>query len=159
MEELKNQDEFVESKKEMHKKYSRLIQIIFVIGMLVVLWTGIVFSGILFGGYAYGWAGLNLDTWLLVASIIISVLIILELALYFRYNDIEGKKIEIEKPKPEFMNGKKVHAFTYPKGVEGGVFSKTYVEMDDHNVLRLRALMVHPGELWGSKEEQKDAEI
>ena len=159
MEGLKNQDEFVESKKEMHKKYSRLIQIIFVVGLIVVLWTGIVFSGILFWGYAYAWAGLNLDTWLLVASIIISILIILEIALYFRYNDIEREKAEIEKPKPEFIQGKRVHAFTFPKGVEGGVFSKTYVEMDDHNVLRLRALMVHPGELWGSREEQNDSEI
>lgn len=159
MEELKNQDEFIEPGNNIHKKYSHLTKIIFVIGMVVVLWAGIVFSGILFWGYTYDWAGLNLDTWLLVASIIISVLIIFELALYFKYSNIKDKKVEIEKSKPEFINGRKVHAFTYPQGIEGGVFSKTYVEMDDHNVLRLRALMAHPSELWSSKEEQKDTEI
>ena len=100
MEELKNQDEFDEPENNIHKKYSHLTKIIFVIGMIVVLWAGIVFSGILFWGYTYDWAGLNLDTWLLVVSIIISVLIILELALYFKYSNIKDKKIEIEKSKP-----------------------------------------------------------
>ena len=156
---LKKQDELVEPESDEHEKYLLLTKIVFVLGMIVVLWAGLVFSGILFWGYSYDWAGFNLDTWLLIDSIILSILIITELALYFRYSNIEEKKIEIEKPKPEFINGRKVHAFTYPKGVDGGVFSKTYVELDEHNVLRLRALMVHPNELWGNTTEQKDAEI
>jgi len=143
----------------MHNKYSRLTKIIFLIGMIVVLWAAIVFIGILFWGYAYDWALVNLDAWLLIDSIIIAILIITELALYFRYSNYKEKAVEIEKPKPEFIGGKKVTVFTYPKGMDGGVFSKTYVELDDHNILRLRALMVHPGELWTNIEDQRNTEL
>ena len=150
---------YAKLEKNIKKKYSKLTKIIFVIGMIVVLWAAIVFSGILFWGYEYDWALLDLDMWLLIDSIVISVLIITQLALYFRYSNVKEKRIKIEKPKPEFINGKKVNIFTYPEGVEGGVFSKTYVEIDNHNILRLRALMVHPGELWTNMEDQKYTEI
>ncbi len=154
----KKQENYTELE-HMNNKYSLLTKIIFIIGMIVVLWAGIVFSGILFWGYAYDWALIILDAWLLIDSIIISILIITELALYFRYGNVKDKNVQIEKSKPEFISGKKVNIFTYPKGIEGGVFSKTYVELDNHNILRLRALMVHPGELWTNKEEQKETEI
>ena len=54
----------------------------------------------------------------------------------------------------EFINEKKVHIYTYPKGITGGIFSKTYIDIDGHNILRLRTLMIPPGELWGKKEEK-----
>jgi hypothetical protein len=54
--------------------------------------------------------------------------------------------------KPEFIDGKYVHVFTYPKGIEGGIFSKTYIEIDTENVLRLRILIASPNELWSNKE-------
>ena len=50
-------------------------------------------------------------------------------------------------------------AITYPKGIEGGVFSKTYVELDNHNIVRLRALMIHPGELWSDKQKHEQTEV
>jgi len=56
------------------------------------------------------------------------------------------------KNKPvEYINGKKIHIYTSPKGTEGGIFSKTYIEIDEHNLLRLRTLMIPPGELWGKE--------
>ena len=36
-------------------------------------------------------------------------------------------------------------------GVEGGIFSKTYIEIDNKNVLRLRTLIIPPEELWVKK--------
>ena len=156
---MNNQEDSVELEENTQDKFSLLTKIIFIIGMIVVLWAGIVFSGILFWGYEYNWALINLDTWLLIDSVIISVLIIIELVLYFKYCNAKEEKIEIDKPKPEFIDGKKVHIFTYPKGIEGGVFSKTYVELDTHNILRLRALMIHPGELWSDKEKHKQTEV
>ena len=56
---------------------------------------------------------------------------------------------------PEFIDGKYIHVFTYPKGIEGGIFSKTYVEIDSENILRLRTLIIPPNELW-SKNEGKE---
>ena len=155
----KSKEDYAEVEYRMKTRYSLLTKIIFVIGLIVVLWAGIVFSGILFWGYAYDWALINLDTWLLIDSIIISVLIIIELALYFRYSNFKEKSVEIEKSKPEFIDGKRVTVFTYPQDMEGGIFSKTYVQLDDHNILRLRALMVHPGELWVNKEGKKETEL
>ncbi len=156
METSKKQKDFIETEKN---KYSLLTKIIFLIGMIVVLWTGILFLGILFWNYAYDWALISLDIWLLIDSIIISFLIIIELALYFKYTRIKEKTVVTKKTKPEFINGKKVHIFTYPKGMQGGIFSKTYVELDEQSILRLRALMVHPGELWKDNEEQKNTDV
>ncbi len=47
---------------------------------------------------------------------------------------------------------------TYPEGVEGGIFSKTYVGIDEHNVLRLRTLMVPPDELWSQKTSEQNTQ-
>ena len=56
---------------------------------------------------------------------------------------------------PEFIDGKYIHVFTYPKAMEGGIFSKTYIEIDTENVLRLRTLIIPPNELWSKNETKK----
>ena len=63
--------------------------------------------------------------------------------------DIESR---VKWPNDLLIDGKKVYIFTFPKGAEGGVFSKTYIEIDKKNILRLRSLIVPPDELWGNKE-------
>jgi hypothetical protein len=73
--------------------------------------------------------------------------------MFFQYFSVKNKRAIVEKPKEEFIAGKKVHVFTYPQGIEGGIFSKTYIEVDVDNILRLRTLMIPPEELWESKEK------
>ena len=79
------------------------------------------------------------------------VFILLELIFYLHFSSVSKKTFEVEKPKQEFIDGKKVHVFTHPKGIEGGIFSKTYIEIDEKNVLRLRTPMIPPEKLWDKK--------
>jgi hypothetical protein len=90
---------------------------------------------------------------MLSISLIVIVFIILELGLYYHFYSYKKKRIEKGKIEPEYINGKRVHVFTFPHGQEGGIFSKTYIQIDEHNVLRLRTLLIPPDELWSKKEE------
>jgi hypothetical protein len=116
------------------------------------------YCGIVFWGYGYNWAILGLEEWSMVAASIIGFFVLLELLLYLGF--LKTKKIVTKTKKkrgPEFIDGKKVYTYTYPKGVEGGIYSKTYIDIDGRNILRLRSMMIPPGELWGGKSE-KDIE-
>jgi hypothetical protein len=52
----------------------------------------------------------------------------------------------------QFIKGKRVHNFTIPTGAKGGIFSKTYIKIDDYSVLDLRYQITPPYELWGKKQ-------
>jgi hypothetical protein len=62
---------------------------------------------------------------------------------------VKRKRIASEKPKSLYLRGKKLHVYTLPEGSKGGVFSKTYVKIDEENILTLRYQMIMPEELWG----------
>jgi len=79
---------------------------------------------------------------------LIVIFIILELFFYFSLSGVQNKIKGLERPKPEFVDSKKIYAFTLPKAAEGGVFSKTYIEIDEHSTLRLRTLIIPPEEIW-----------
>ena len=66
--------------------------------------------------------------------------------------------MEAEKPKPEFIDGKRVYVYSHPERMEGGIFSKTYIAIDKHSVLRLRSLMVPPNHLWNKDEIKEEIE-
>ena len=68
-----------------------------------------------------------------------------------RYPTIKKKKIEKEKSKPIFYKGKRIHTYTLPIGSKGGLFSKTYVRIDEKNILNLRFQMISPNDLWQKK--------
>lgn len=151
MSEQETQSDLIEFEERIRKKYSRLSLVIFFIGIIVFLWAVIVFLGIYIWGFSFDWAYLNFENWILVVCAIIFVLMLIEIIFYSRYSSLKRKKTIEEKP-VEFIDGKKIQVFTFPKGVEGGIFSKTYIDIDGHNVLRLRTLMIPPGELWSKKE-------
>ena len=120
--------------------------------ILLIVLLSIILLGIYLFGYAHNWALFSLDAWIIATSLFCVIFILLELVFYFDFSSKVAKRIELEKPKPEFIDGKKVFIFTFPKEAEGGVFSKTYIEIDKKNILRLRSLIVPPDELWGNKE-------
>ena len=133
-------------------KYFLLSKLFILIIIILIILLSIVFLGIYLFGYAYNWALLSLDMWIIVISILCVIFILLELFFYYNFSSNVAKRIELERPKPEIIDGKKVFVFTYPKEAEGGVFSKTYIEIDKKNILRIRSLIVPPDELWGNKE-------
>jgi len=134
-------------------KYSTLLKLFIVLAVLFVIWVVVVALGIVFLELGPAWALVTLDTWVSVLIVLFVVFIILDVMFYIHYCMVRNKRIQAERPKPEFIDGKRVHEYTYPKGVEGGIFSKTYVSIDGRSVLRLRTIMIPPGELWMKKEE------
>ncbi len=54
----------------------------------------------------------------------------------------------------EMKEGKRVYDFTVPKDVKGGLFSKTYIALDEETVLRVRHQIVPSKTLWDKKEKQ-----
>ena len=132
-------------------RYSMLSMLFLVIGLLLFIWAIVVAIGALVLKYGHNWAGLGLGSWILLIGVLLFILIILELFFYFHFSSIRAKRVQAEKPKPEYIDGKRVHVFTFPLGSEGGIFSKTYVEIDEHNILRLRTLMIPPTDLWSKK--------
>ena len=129
-------------------KYSRLTKLFLVITILLILLIAVAFLGIAGFGYGYNWMLVSLEGWIIIVSVLIAIFIILELLFYSRFSALKNKIKELEKPKPEFVDNKKIYAYTIPKGVEGGVFSKTYIEIDEHSALRLRTLIIPPEEIW-----------
>lgn len=151
MSEQDTQTDLIEFQKRIRKKYTRLSLVIFILGIIFILWAFVVFLGIYIWNYSNDWALISFENWIIVVSVIIIILVLIEIAIYFRFSSLKRRKTLAEKP-VEIINGKEVLIYTYPKGIEGGIFSKTYIDIDERNVLRLRTLMIPPGELWGITE-------
>lgn len=139
---------------KLRSRYSKLLKLFLLITIIFILWIVIVFLGTTIWGYSYNWAILSLENWLYILSGFLVFIILLNIVLYFHFSRVIKKRVEEEKPKPEYVNGKLVNVFTHPIGKEGGIFSKTYIEIDKHNILRLRSLMIPPEDLWSKKEEE-----
>ena len=134
------------------RRYSKFIKVLFFLGIILFFWVVIDYIGIAFWGYGYNWAILGLEEWSIVAASIIAFFILLEIVLYVMFLNTKKIVSKIKKKATEFIDGKKVYTYTYPEGVEGGIYSKTYISIDGRNILRLRSLMIEPDELWGSKK-------
>jgi len=133
-------------------KYSKWSKIILIITVLFSLWVVFVALTTIILKFGPTWALLTLDSWIYAWCVVVGFFILLELIFFFHYSSVRKKRLEQEKPKPEFIDGKRVYVYTYPNGFEGGIFSKTYIKIDDNNILRLRTLMIPPNELWEKKD-------
>ena len=138
--------------KGLSELYSRISMILILLTIILIVWFLILLAGVYIWDYSGDWAFLSLNSWILLLSVLIVIFILINFVLYYRLKSFDKKRIEEEKPKPEFIKGRKVHEYTFPKHSEGGIFSRTYVSIDEHNVLRLRILMIKPDELWRKKE-------
>jgi len=132
---------------KLRRRYSLLSKLFLLIAILFIIFVVFVFTGITSFEYGHDWALFNLEAWVIALSALLGVFIVLELFFYFHFSSVRNKRIELEKPKPEFINGKRVYVYTFPKGEDGGIFTKTYIEFDENSVLRLRSLMIPPEEL------------
>ena len=133
-------------------RYSLLTKFLLLLTFILIICVVVVIIGTIVLSYGYNWLGLSLSNWLLVISIVFVFFIVIDLLVFYHYRSVRDKRIELERPKPEYIDGKRVHVYTSPKGIEGGIFSKTYIAIDDHNILRLRTLIVDPEELWSQTE-------
>jgi hypothetical protein len=137
--------------KKLIKRYSMISKLLILLTFVFVLWFLILLMGIYIWNYESDWAVIGFKNWILIMSVLISLFILLNIGLYLHLKSIDKKRIKEEKPKPEFIKGKRVLIYTYPDDSKGGIFSKTYISIDENNVLRLRLLMIKPDELWGKE--------
>lgn len=143
----------LDSKEKLRIRFSNLSLIFVFISFLFFACIITVAAGIFFFGFDSKWAALSLDVWIYLSCIFVLFFIILEIALYLTYNLSRNDSLELKKQKQEYINNKRVLVYTCPKQAEGGIFSKTYIPVDQDIILRIRCLMVPPGELWCTKED------
>ena len=94
------------------------------------------------------WAGLAMDHWILVGIGLISLFIIITLIQNLFPLLLAWTKVPKEKRKPIFYHGKRVHDFTFPTESKGGIYSRTYMNIDDKNLVNFRYQMIPPDDLW-----------
>jgi hypothetical protein len=135
------------------KRYLILSKLILLIAIIYSLWIAFIIISVYFLGFGNRWAVITMDEWILSAVIILGVFLGFEIFFIFHHYMIRRRRIEQEKPKPLLYHGKEVHNFSLPIGSEGGIFSKTYVRIDEEHIVNIRYQMVPPKELWGKKEE------
>ena len=133
-------------------RYRKASKIILLITLLYTLWVSFLIIGVYYLGIGYKAVVLTLDQWIISSIILFTLFLILELIFLVHHTVIKKKRIESEKPKPIYIKGKRLRIYTLPEGSKGGIFSKTYVKIDENNVLNLRYQMILPYDLWGKKE-------
>jgi len=133
--------------------YPKLSKLFLITSIISIIWILFVAMGTFILEMGPNWAFLNLENWIIVWCILTVIFIILEVVFYFQYTSKIDKKLELDKPEPELLHDKRVYVYTYPTGAEGGIFSKTYISIDENNVLRLRGLMISQQKLWGKKQK------
>lgn len=133
-----------EKEKQRLLKTSKLL---FLLIIIYCLGVALIIIGTYFFQFGEKWAFLTGEQWILSAIVLISMAIFLEIVLILYFIFSKKKQPESEK-QPTLLEGKKVHSFTIPINAKGGIFSKTYIIINDELVLNLRYQMVPPFDLW-----------
>lgn len=141
-----------------------LPKLFLVISIILLMWIVILMSGISMLDYEPDWAGLSLSTWLLVISGLFAVFIIIDIVMYISPQlFIKGNVQEFisYESSEEYLDGMKVYEYTYPEEKKGGIFSKTYIKINDSTLLRVRNQILSADILWPdneTKEKEKKTE-
>ena len=135
-----------------------LPKLFLVICVLLLMWIVIVISGISVLEFDPDWAGLSLSTWLLIISILFGAFIIIDILMYVSPSLFTKGTIQefvSSEPAGEYLDGKIVYEYTYPEHKKGGIFSKTYIKINDSTLLRVRNQIIPAEMLWPETEKKK----
>jgi len=133
-------------------RYLKVLKIILLISVIYLIWTVFHIISVYFLGFGNKWAVFTMDQWILSSIFLYSIFIGLVFVFILHYFIVKKRRIELEKPKPVFFKGKRLFTYTQPKEIVGGIFSKTFMKIDEDIVLSLRYQMIPPQNLWGKKE-------
>ncbi len=133
-------------------RYAKITKFFLAITFLFILLVVAVGIGIGIFEMKPDWALFILDVWMYIMAALVGILVLLGIIIYLHYSMVKKKRLIEERPKPEFIDGKRLYIYTHPESSNGGIFSKTHIEIDDHGILRIRALMASPGEIWINEE-------
>jgi hypothetical protein len=142
------------SEERRQKRYLRISKLILLFAVIYSLWIAIVIIGTFQLALGVSWAAFTLEQWILSAIALFIIFIIIEILFVIHLSLKKPRKRETKKvaTPAQFIKGKHVHTFTIPFDARGGIFSKTYIIIDDRSVLNLRYQITPPNELWGKKE-------
>ncbi len=141
------------NEEKLKRRYLRISKLILLFAVIYALWIAIVILGTLQLSLGISWATFSMEEWVLSAIVLFAVFIVLELLLFVRLSMLtRTKKAKESTAAEQFIKGKRVHTFTIPLNAKGGIFSKTYIKIDDASVLNLRYQITSPNELWGKRE-------
>ncbi len=143
------------SDEERHKhKLIRVSKYFFIITLIYSLWIVLLISGVYFLQLGNTWAVLTIEQWLLSAIVLICIFIVLEVILVSQYLLVKKEHFWPKKrTQKEYIQGKRVYRYTIPPDAKGGIFSKTYILIDENRILNLRYQMITPNNLWEQKQE------
>jgi hypothetical protein len=130
----------------------RVSKFFFIIAIIYLLWIGLLLIGVFFLELGNKWAIFSIEQWILSAIFLISVVIGLEVVFLLHYLLTKRKHFRPERQQPRYAQGKEVMTYTIPAEAQGGIFSKTFIPIDENRVLHLRYQMIPPKNLWGQKE-------
>ena len=137
------------------QSYILLPKLFLVLAIVFFMWIVVVISGPVILGWSSTWAGLSISLWILIISVLIGLFIILDIILYLRPIPVGNESFFQDASTSEISTGLNVHNYTFPSEAQGGLFSKTYVKIDDANVLRIRNQMVSSEQLWKKKKKNE----
>jgi hypothetical protein len=128
-------------------KFKIISRLFIFLSIILFLWAIIVAAGVIINDMDPFWAYLSLENWVLLSIILIIIFAIIEIIYYIYTIKYSDKIIEFEEVEPETIHGKKVYIYTNPKNAKGGVFSRTYIQICNDSVLRIRNQIIPPEEL------------
>jgi len=131
------------------KKTLRWTKLFTILAFFYILWVAIVILGIYYLNMGYRWSYFSLEQWVLGGCILLGIFIVLELIfLLITTKQYTSQTQQVEKV---FFKEKQLHVFTYPSQAKGGIFSRTYIPLNEHTILRVRTQMIKAEELWQQK--------
>jgi len=138
------------------KQKQRLLKtakIFFLFIIIYSLWIALLSISVYFLQLEKKWAILTLEQWILSAIVLIIIAISLESILIIYFIRLQKKQLQLKKQQqPIFLQGKLVQNYTIPINAKGGIFSKTYILIDENRILNLRYQMISPSDLWEEKQ-------
>ncbi|MBU0498413.1 MAG: hypothetical protein KKG04_10745 [Candidatus Thermoplasmatota archaeon] len=121
------------------------------IALIYAVWVGIVALGVYFLGLSNTWAGMSMEQWLYSGIALLILFIIFTLVYHFLPEVMKLLQLKKQQKKPQYYQGKRMFDFTYPRVSEGGIYSRTYVSIDENQIINFRYQMIPPEDLWHVK--------
>jgi len=142
-------------------KYRRITLLLLVVAILFTIWTLAVIFAVFSLQLAGRWTLISPTYWVLADITIVALFLVVDALIFSRYRAKthpsrpkaarvkKARKAKAQKePASQMMKGRAVYTVTLPIGAKGGIFSKTFVAIDDSRVLQLRYQMIPPTSLW-----------
>lgn len=137
---------------KLKRRFLKASKILLLLAIIYILWIAVLIIGIYFLKLGSKWAILTIEQWIYSAIALFSFIIVLDIVFLLSNVVSRRKQVTQEKPQRVVLHGKQVHSYTIPIGAKGGIFSKTYIMIDETRVLNLRYQMILPNDLWGKKQ-------